>query len=79
MIFPMIASVFLIIAIVCFLGLTPTQISDDLMKITTPKSSLREKARALRAGKKKKSILSAEDAPLYLEADSDESMFKENE
>lgn len=56
MIFPMIASVFLIIAIVCFLDLTPTQISDDLMKITTPKSSLREKARALRAGKKKKSL-----------------------
>ena len=52
----MIASVFLIIAIVCFLGLTPTQISDDLMKITTPKSSLREKARTLRAGKKKKSL-----------------------
>lgn len=56
MILPMIASVFLIIAIVCFLNLTPKQITDDLMKITTPKSTLRERARALRSGKKKKSL-----------------------
>ncbi len=58
MIMPMIASIFLIIAIVCFLNLTPKQSTDDLMSMTAPKFSLREKARALRAGKKKKSLSS---------------------
>ena len=46
----------LIVAIVCFLNLTPQQITEDLMRLTTPKVTLREKARNMRAGKKKKSL-----------------------
>ena len=56
MIMPMISSLLLIIAIVCFLNLTPQQITEDLMRLTTPKVTLREKARNMRAGKKKKSL-----------------------
>ena len=56
MIMPLVASGFLIIAIVCFLNLTPEQISNDLLNMTTPKQSLRDKAKMLRAGKKKKSL-----------------------
>lgn len=61
--------------------------SMNQLKITTSDSgaSIITAAKTLinagaRENKKKKSILdSAEDAPLYLEADSEESMFKENE
>ena len=60
--------------------------SMNQLKITTSESgaSIITAAKTLisagaRENKKKKSILSAEDTPLYLEADSDESMFKENE
>ncbi len=53
---PMIASVFLIIAIVCFLNLTPQQISEDINSVLSKKPNLRDRARALRAGKKKKGI-----------------------
>lgn len=53
---PMIASVFLIIAIVCFLNLTPQQISEDLNSVLSKKPNLRDRARALRAGKKKKGV-----------------------
>ena len=56
MIMPMISSLLLIVAIVCFLNLTPQQITEDLMRFTTPKVTLREKARNMRAGKKKKSL-----------------------
>ncbi len=56
MILPMIASVFLIIAIVCFLNLTPTQISQDLITLFSQKLNIRDRARSLRAGKKKKSL-----------------------
>ena len=56
MIFPMISSLLLIVAIVCFLNLSPQQITEDLMRLTTPKVTLREKARNMRAGKKKKSL-----------------------
>ena len=56
MIMPMISSLLLILAIVCFLNLTPQQITEDLMRLTTPKVTLREKARNMRAGKKKKSL-----------------------
>lgn len=56
MIMPLIASVFLVIAIVCFLNLTPEQISNDLLKLTIPKQSLRDKAKMLRAGKEKKNL-----------------------
>ncbi len=56
MIMPTISSLLLIVAIVCFLNLTPQQITEDLMRLTTPKVTLREKARNMRAGKKKKSL-----------------------
>ncbi len=54
MIFPMIASVFLIIAVVCFLNLTPQQITDDINSVVSKKPNLRDRARSLRSGKKKK-------------------------
>ena len=54
MILPMIASIFLIIAIVCFLNLTPQQISQDLRSVLSKKPNLRDRAMAHRAGKNKK-------------------------
>lgn len=54
MIFPLISSLFLIIAIVCLFHITPQQISDDLLRMTSKEVNLREKARSLRAGKRKK-------------------------
>ena len=56
MILKITASLFLIIAVVCFLNLTPKQISDDVVKLTVKEESLRDKAHSLRTGKKKKSI-----------------------
>ena len=48
-----IASVFLIISIAVFFGLTPEQITDDLMKIITPNDTMRDQARNIRGGKKR--------------------------
>ena len=56
MILPMIASIFIIIAIVCFLNLTPQQITEDLNSVLLKKPNLRDRARALRAGKKKNGL-----------------------
>ena len=56
MILPLISSIFLIIAIVCLLNLTPSQISADIMSLTSVKPNLRDRARSLRAGKRKKSL-----------------------
>lgn len=56
MILKVTASLFLIIAVVCFLELTPQQVSDDIVKLTTKKESIRDRARAIRTGKKKKRI-----------------------
>lgn len=56
MILNLITSLFLSVAIICFLGLSPKQIADDLVIITTRKETLREKAHQLRTGKKKKSL-----------------------
>lgn len=56
MILPMIASLFLIIAIVCFLNLTPQQISQDISSVISKKPNLRDRARTLRAGKNKKGL-----------------------
>lgn len=56
MILNLITSLFLSVAIICFLGLSPKQIADDLVIITTRKETLREKAQQLRTGKKKKSL-----------------------
>lgn len=52
MILPMIASIFIVIAIVCFLNLTPQQITEDLNSVLLKKPNIRDRARALRAGKK---------------------------
>ena len=56
MIFHVIASVFLIIAVVCFLNLTPQQITDDINSVISKKPNLRDRARSLRSGKKKKGL-----------------------
>lgn len=48
MIFPVIASVFLIIAVVCFFNLTPQQITDDINSVISKKANLRDRARSLR-------------------------------
>lgn len=56
MIFSIISSVLLIVAIVCFLKLTPEQVSDDIIRIITPNDSLRDKARNMRGNKKKHPI-----------------------
>lgn len=56
MIFSIISSVLLIIAIVCFFKLTPEQVSDDIISIMTPNENLRDKARNLRGNKKKHPI-----------------------
>ncbi len=53
---PLIASIFLIIAIVCFLNLTPQQISQDITSALSKKPNLRDRAKALRAKKKKNGI-----------------------
>ena len=50
------ASLFLIIAVICFLNLTPQGIADDLLKAASKRRSLRQRAHELRSGKKKKSI-----------------------
>lgn len=56
MILPMIASIFLIVAIVCFFNLTPRQISKDINSVISKKPNLRDRARVLRAGKNKKRL-----------------------
>lgn len=53
MIFSIISSVLMILAIAFLMKLTPEQVSDDLMNIITPNDSLRDKARNLRENKKK--------------------------
>ena len=56
MIFPLISCLFLIVAIVCFLHLTPKQIAEDVLELTVKEPTLRDQVRALRTGKQKKSI-----------------------
>ena len=56
MIFKTISTLFLIVAIVCILDLRPQQIADDVLKLTVKKQTIRDQARALRTGKKKKTI-----------------------
>ncbi len=53
MIFSIISSVLIILAIAFLMKLTPEQIADDLMNMITPNGSLRDKARNLRGNKKK--------------------------
>ena len=56
MILQVIASVFLIIAIAIFFGLTPEQITDDLMKLITPNDTMHDKAKNIRGNRKKHKI-----------------------
>jgi Flp pilus assembly protein TadB len=58
-IFPLIASLLFIVAIVLLFGLTPEKITDDMMKIISPKQSLRDKVK-IAQGKKKSRIISVE-------------------
>ena len=53
MILQVITSVFLIISIAIFFGLTPEQITNDLMGMMQPNDTLRDKARNTRGNKKK--------------------------
>jgi Flp pilus assembly protein TadB len=59
MIFPIIASLLLIVAVVLLFGLTPERITDDMMKIISPKQTLRDKVK-IAQGKKKSRKISAE-------------------
>lgn len=56
MILQVIASVLLVIAIAIFFGLTPEQITGDLMHVITPNDTMRDKARNLRGNKKRHGI-----------------------
>jgi len=58
-IFPLIASLLLIVAIVLLFGLTPEIVTDDILKIISPKQSLRDKVK-IAQGKKKSRKISAE-------------------
>ena len=68
MIFPLISCLFLIVAIVCFLHLTPKQIAEDILELTVKEPTLRDQVRALRTGKQKKSIGIAEGSATYISA-----------
>ena len=56
MIFSLIASLFLIVTIVCFFNLTPEQITSDVIKLFSKRESIRDRIHSLRTGKKKKSL-----------------------
>lgn len=56
MICSIIASALIIITIALLMGLTPEQVTDDLISLITPKDSLRDEARAIRGNKKKHGI-----------------------
>lgn len=59
MLIPLLSSLLLIAAIALFLDLTPQRVTDDLMKIISPKQTLRDKVR-ISQGKKKSRKISAE-------------------
>lgn len=56
MIFSLIASLFLIVTIVCFFNLTPEQITSDVIKLFSKRESIRDRIHSLRTGKKKKTL-----------------------
>ncbi len=56
MIMPIISSVLLIISLAVLFGLTPEQITSDLLMLITPNESLKEKVRNLRGNRKKHGI-----------------------
>ncbi|MDD4495323.1 MAG: hypothetical protein PHV32_13455 [Eubacteriales bacterium] len=58
MIFSIISTLLLIVAIACFLDLNPERVTGDIMKIVSPQLTMREKAKTARHGRKTGSILS---------------------
>lgn len=56
MIFKIVTSCLLIVAIVCFLKLTPEQLANDVVLLLNKKESIRDKVHSLRAGKKKDNL-----------------------
>lgn len=56
MIFTIISSVFLILAIIFLMKITPEQVTKDIMNMITPNDSLRDKARNLRGNKQKHTL-----------------------
>ena len=56
MILPIISSVLLIISIAILFGLTPEQVTTDLITLITPNDSLKDKVKNLRGNKKKHGI-----------------------
>ena len=53
MILQVIASVFIVIAIAIFFGLTPQRITDDLLSIIKPNDTMKDKAKNIRGNKKR--------------------------
>ncbi len=53
MVLQVIASVFIVIAIAIFFGLTPQRITDDLLSIIKPNDTMKDKAKNIRGNKKR--------------------------
>lgn len=53
MIYSILASIMLITAITLFFDLTPERVTEDILRIISPKDSIRERAKALRGNKRK--------------------------
>lgn len=59
MIYSILASIMLICAITLFLDLTPERVTEDILRIITPKDSMRERAKNLRGNKRKHKVYTA--------------------
>ena len=59
MIYSILASMLIISAVILFLDLTPERVTDDLLKLITPKDSMQERAKNLRGNKKKHRLYTA--------------------
>ena len=55
-VFPLTASLLIILAIVFLLGLSPERITEDIAKIISPKQSLRDKVKIAQGKKKPKNL-----------------------
>ena len=58
MIYSILASIMLVTAITLFLDLTPERVTDDILRIISPKDSMRERAKNLRGNRKKHKLYS---------------------
>lgn len=59
MIYNILASIMLITAIILFFDLTPDRVTGDIIRIITPKDSMRERAKAMRGNKRKHKLYHA--------------------